>query len=389
MPIEINGFCEPRFRPLQDAFVANFEEGLEAGASLAMTHRGRMVVDLWAGTRDANGKEPWERDTISHLFSITKILVVISILKLIDEGMLELDAPVAGYWPEFGRADKSDVTVRQVLLHQAGVPGFEPPQPFEALLNWERITAAIADQPRWFESGVSCYHPLTFGIILGELARRVTGMMVSDFFETHFAKPLGVDLHMGLKDEADLARVAMPVMMSSTGGILHEPGSVSERVFESLKADLDIFSVAHLRAESPSSNGLGNARSLARAGAVLALDGELDGRRYLSKSIVHLATTEQSHADDLIVGPLRLGLGLGLHSTAFPAPRPTTFHWGGLGGSWHVMDRSSQVSCAYTMNGYVFPDFDSEELIDLRQKRCWDALAEIMKALEDEGLPHD
>ncbi|HEY5646502.1 MAG TPA: hypothetical protein VIS76_11195, partial [Pseudomonadales bacterium] len=118
---------------------------------------------------------------------------------------------------------------------------------------------------------------------------------------------------------------------------------------------------------------------------VLTLGGKLDGRRYLSESIARQATTEQSYAEDLILGPLRLGLGLGLHSPTFPAPRPTTFHWGGLGGSWHVMDCSSGVSCAYTMNGYAFPDFNSDELIDRRQQRCWDALAKIMKDLEGEG----
>ncbi|NIP13499.1 MAG: serine hydrolase [Pseudomonadales bacterium] len=382
MTVDVHGFCDERFRPLADAFVANFEEELEAGASLAMTHQGRMVVDLWAGTRDAAGKHPWERDTIVQLFSTTKIIVILCILKLIDDGLLELDAPVARYWPEFGQAGKSAITVRQALLHQASVPGLKQKQPFEAQFDWERVIALIAAEEPWFEPGTSCYHPITYGYILGELTRRVTGSMLSDYFESEFAIPLKTDFQFVLKNEADLARIALPVIISGTLDELHEPGSVSEKVFASFESSEKFLSMEHLQAEIPSGNGLGNARSLALLGTLLAQDGVINGVRYLSTNIVAQATIEQANVEDLIIGPARFGLGFGLDSETFPAPSPTAFHWGGFGGSWLVMDRASTTSCAYAMNGLHVPALDGEEFLDPRQKRFWDVLSRVMKDLD-------
>jgi len=142
MTTEIHGFCDPRFQPLKDVFRANFEDGLELGASLAVTHMGRPVVDLWAGWVDRKRTRPWEKDTIVCVFSTTKIMAIIETLMVLDRGLIELDAPVAHYWPEFAQGGKGAVTVRDAFTHQAGVPGFQHPAPFDVLLDWEAVRPA-------------------------------------------------------------------------------------------------------------------------------------------------------------------------------------------------------------------------------------------------------
>ncbi len=206
--LTLHGFCDSRVQALEQAFAANFHEGLEAGASLAMTLQGEPIVDLWAGFADAEETQPWQRDTVVQLFSNAKIMVTLCVLRLIDEGRIALDDPVAKHWPEFGAAGKEEITVREVLVHQARVPGFDPPVPLEDFANWERITALLAEQATWFPPGTSCYHPQTFGLILGELTRRVTGLMLSEFFAREFAQPLDADFQLGLKDKAQLRRTA-------------------------------------------------------------------------------------------------------------------------------------------------------------------------------------
>jgi len=198
MSVELHGFCDPRFQPLKDAFAANFEDGLEVGAPVAMTHHGRPVVDLWAGHADFARTRAWEKDTIVLVFSSTKVPLALCMLKLIDEGRVELDAPVATYWPEFAAGGKDHVTVREAMSYRGGVPGFEPPIPFEALRDWRAMTANLAAQTHWFGGEARlCYHPVTHGFLLGEIIRRVDGRMPSQFFRETFAEPAG-DQHLSL-----------------------------------------------------------------------------------------------------------------------------------------------------------------------------------------------
>ena len=380
MTIALHGLCNAPYRALQDTFVRNFEEDLETGASLAVTHQGSYVVDLWAGYADAAKARPWQSDTLVQVYSTTKIMVVVCILKLIDEGLIELDAPVARYWPEFGQAGKSDITIKQVILHQSGVPGFEPPQPFDVFCDWERVTTAIANQPPMVKPGTSCYHPRTYGFILGEVTRRVTGLMLSEFFRQEFADPLGADFHIGLTDRADFDRVADEINRVPVGQYW-APDSLGRQVVNSM-ATGEPGTWAYATIENPAANGYGNARSIARIGAMLAMGGALDGRRYLSESIVHKAVTKQSFQVDLLWGPLCMGIGFGLHAETYPAPTPTCFHWGGFGGSWMVMDLPSGLSCAYTMNQFTpLVSWDEGASQDPRQTRFWNALGPIVSRL--------
>ncbi len=211
----IDGHCAPRFAAVRDAFAANFEAGREIGASLAATVDGEFVVDLWGGHADAAKTRRWERDTIINVFSTTKAMTALCIHMLVDRGQLDVDAPVARYWPEFARAGKERITTRQVLSHSSGLAGIRQPLGTEALYDWTRMTAALAAESPWWEPGTaSGYHALTYGYVLGELVQRITGRTLGAFFRDEVAAPLGADFHIGLPASED-ARVAELVSPST------------------------------------------------------------------------------------------------------------------------------------------------------------------------------
>jgi len=377
MTIDINGFCDARFASVREAFAANFEEGLEVGAATAVTLHGETVVDLWAGYRDRARSRPWEQDTLVVVYSTSKAAVIACILKLVDDGQVALDAPVAHYWPAFGQAGKSAITVRQVLTHQAGMPGFTEVQPFAALHDWDYITDVLARQAPWHEPGSqSCYHAFTFGFILGEVLRQVTGVMLSEYFRREFAVPAGLDFHLGLKDPALAARLAELVLPENLRPAPLE--GISKRIRESVEEG-NWTSRERRAAEIPAANGYANARSVARLAAIFAMNGELDGRRYLSEAIVDEARTEQSFGMCPPIGIVRFGLGFGLHSDGFSAPTPTSFHWGGAGGSSILMDTKTGVGFGYTPNNFVARVATTDD--EPRLERLWAALGACMDAL--------
>ncbi len=374
----INGSCDERFRPLEDAFRANFEDGLELGASLGVMHHGKLVADLWGGHADRKRSRPWQRDTIVGVFSTTKIATNIAILVLIDRGLIELDEPVARYWPQFAQGGKESVTVRDVLTHRAGVPGFEPPVSFEALHDWDGIAAHIAAMSHWFDGApVACYHPITYGFIVGQLIRRVDGRGCSQFFREEIAQKAGADFHIGLASRADLPRVAelmFPLPQSDAPG----PDPFQLRVMASVGPG-DWSSWERLSAEIPASNGYGNGASIARLCAILAMRGQLDGVRYLSARMVEQAASEQVFTEDLLIGWVRYGLGFGLHSAEFPAPSQTCFHWGGFGGSFGIMDPKTGISCGYAPNNLLG---NASPFEGPRMKRLWGALEVVLREFE-------
>ena len=355
--IEVHGYCAERFAKVKDAFAANFEQGLELGASFAATIDGEMVIDIWAGHADEARTRPWERDTIVNVYSTTKTMAALCMLMLVDRGEVDLDAPVARYWPEFAQAGKERVPVRCLLSHSSGLPGFAEPLPVEALYDWDRIVSLLAGQKPWWEPGTqSGYHALTHGYLLGEVVRRVTGLTIGRFFRQEVAEPLAADFHIGLPEEHE----------SRVGELVPPPGAV-------LGDGLDEDSLAHRvlanprlsaleartrewrAAEIPAANGQGNARAVARVIAAMACGGELDGVRLLGPATLEKTIEEQTYGTDLVLGvPVRWGLGFGLTSKDFPlGPNPRTFFWGGWGGwggSLAVADLDARLSFAYVMN---------------------------------------
>src|SRR4030095_2550354 len=178
----IDGACAPRFAAVRDTFAASFETGREVGASFAATVGGRMVVDLWGGHADAAGTRRWERDTIVNVFSTTKAMTALCAHLLADRGLLDLDAPVARYWPEFAAGGKAARPVRRLLSHTAGLAAIRERISLDTVYDWDRYVAAIAAQTPWWEPGTANgYHALTSGHLVGELIRRIGGKSVGHF----------------------------------------------------------------------------------------------------------------------------------------------------------------------------------------------------------------
>ncbi|HYN33108.1 MAG TPA: serine hydrolase domain-containing protein [Ilumatobacteraceae bacterium] len=372
---EVEGFCDERFRPLEDAFRANLDSGLDKGASLAVTLGGEFVVDLWGGTRDYELSQSWETDTVVRVFSTSKVMVMITTLMLVDRGLLDLDAPIAQYWPEFAKQGKEAITARQVLVHRSGLPGFGRSVTFDDVADWDRVVSIIEDAPLWYEPGtIACYHPHTFGFLLGELVRRLGGVAFEEYFRREIAEPLGADFHFGLStDEA--ARVAA-LWPAEQEPIIDSPmGAAVMGEFESLDEWID---PQFLPIVLPAGSGITNARALARIGSVVAMNGELDGRRYLSRATIDQAATEQSYAEDEVLGWARYGLGFGLDSPEFPAPTPSTIHWGGYGGSFLTMDPHSGISCGFAQNQLMIGEAWGD---DPRLTGFWRLLGEITRDL--------
>ena len=363
----IRGVCDERFSRVRDAFAANFENGEEVGASFAVTVNGESVVDLWAGHADAGLTRPWERDTVVHMWSASKAVTAICAHMLVDRGLLDVDAPVARYWPEFAQAGKENIPVRYLLSHQAGLSVIEEPLPAEAFYDWDRMTSALAAQkPLWEPGTRQGYQAMTFGFLVGEVVRRITGKSLGTFVREEIAGPLGADFHIGLPEE-HYARAAeiIPPESSPEPSDTPEDQTASDLEFKLRKLivnppiSVDVANTHPWRAaEIPAANGHGNARSVARIMSALACGGEVDGVRLLRESTIANAIQEQTYDHDLILGkPFRWGLGYMLVSQGVPlSPNPRAFGHGGWGGALAVADLDARVSWAYMMNRMVARD---------------------------------
>jgi CubicO group peptidase (beta-lactamase class C family) len=314
---------------------------------------------MWAGYSDAACTKPWEKDTIVNVYSTTKVMAAISTLMLVDRGQLDLDTPVAKYWPEFAQAGKEKIPVRYLLSHTAGLSGFDKIVQPKNLYDWDYICGLLASQKPWWEPGTECgYHAITFGYLLGELVRRITGKTLGTFFKEEVAEPLNADFHIGLPEEHDsrVGELIPPPEMdlSELGEI--DPNSVAVKTFMCAPiTPAETKTRAWRGAEIPAANGQGNARSVARITAAIACGGELDGVRILSLDTIEKALEEQLYGKDLVLQvPIRYGLGLGLQSKEMPlGPNERVLYWGGWGGSVSIMDLDARVSIAYVMNKMV------------------------------------
>src|SRR5262245_14853608 len=290
--MSINGICADRFSAVRDQFQSNLESGVDVGASVVISLAGEVGVDLWGGTATFDGgiEKPWERDTIVNVWSTTKTMTALSALVLADRGELDVDAPVATYWPEFAANGKEGVLVRHLLSHSAGLSGWEAPLTAEDIYDWDKTTAALAAQAPWWEPGTqSGYHALTQGYLVGEVIRRVSGRTVGTFFADEIAGPLGADFYIGTTPEADRRvahSIAPPDSTLTAGGM--EPSSILARTFAHPRVDANQSkTIAWRRAEIPAAGGHGNARSVATAQAAVSHGGEYDGVRLLSESGVN------------------------------------------------------------------------------------------------------
>lgn len=364
----IDGVCAAPFAAVRDAFAANFTEHDDIGASVAVTLDGELVVDLWGGHADEARTRPWRRDTLAGVASTSKTVTALCALLLADRGGLDLDAPVARYWPQFAAAGKADVRVRHLLGHTSGLPGWTEKLAFEDLYDWDKATDLLARQAPWWTPGeASAYHAITQGYLVGEVVRRITGVSLGRFLKHELAGPLGADFHIGL-DPADDARLAQSVATPQPPpGQAADPDSVFVRIAVNPAIPaLEALDARWLRAEIPASNGVGNARSVAVLASLLACEGAPSGRRLMSAAGCAAALRQQSDGVDLaFLVPVRWAMGFALDLAGLSFG-PRTLFWGGSGGSLVVVDMARRMSFAYVMNrlkGAPFGDPRNARLI--------------------------
>ncbi len=357
--MKTEGFCAPQFEPVRDAFVANFGAGKEVGASVAVTRDGVPVVDLWAGEA-VKGGAAWQSDTIVNVYSTTKTMAALCVLMLADRGVVDLDEPVARYWPEFAQNGKDAVLVRHVMSHSAGLSGFDPPlASVSDVYDREAIVRGLAAQKPWWTPGDgSGYHAITQGFLQGEIVRRVTGKTLGAFFREEVAIPLGADFHIGLAPEHDARVGELVPPPDGLAAMPGDPASVALRTMKSCKlTGFEPRTSDWRRAEIPAAGGVGNARSVARVHSALACGGAVDGVRLLSEAGVRRALEEQTNGIDRVLNaPVRFGMGFGLPHPSVPlSPNKNVMYWGGWGGSLAIIDLDARVSIAYVMN-HMEPD---------------------------------
>jgi len=352
----IHGTCDPRFDALRDEFAARLDSGEELGASICVMLDGEPVVDLWGGHADADRTEPWGRDTIVNVFSITKTMTALCALILVDRSLLDLDRPVAHYWPEFAANGKDDVLVRHLLSHTSGVSAWERPVELQDIYNTDEAAARLAGQPPWWEPGTaSGYHALNFGHLIGELVRRIDGRSLGDFFDDEIARPVGADFHIGTGPEhhGRIAPIVPPPPLEFDLGSLDQDSVLVKTLTCPLLDMNEVNSASWRQAQIGAANGHGNARSIARIQSLVSCGGEVDGVRLLSPSTVERIFDEQIDGVDLgIATPLRFGIGYGLpHPVTVPTVRGgKVAWWAGFGGSMLVNDADNRMTFAYAMN---------------------------------------
>ncbi len=352
--MELLGTCEPRFGAVRDAFAANWADHDEVGASLCVIVGGETVVDLWGGHADAERDRSWERDTIANVYSSTKGIAAAAAAMLVDRGQLDVERPVVDYWPEFGQAGKSEIKVRHLLTHEAGLAGVDEELPDGAVLDWDRMIGALQRQaPMWTPGEGMGYHAITYGWLVGEVIRRIDGRTCGEFVRDEIAGPLGVDFFIGLPESED-SRTADLIAAPGAGPIgVAPPDNLAARALGLAAPRLagTVNSREWRAAELPAANGHGNGRSLATIYSALAQGG---GDLLSKDAIEACGPTEHAAREDMVLGFLvRRSLGFILSTAGGRyewGPNARTFGHSGAGGSLGFADPDAEIGFGYVMN---------------------------------------
>jgi len=350
-----DGTCADDFAPLRGLLDRNLADGTDAGASLAVVHDGELVVDLWGG--EARPGVAWTRDTLVQVWSVTKTMVGLAVLVLAERGGIDLDAPVARYWPDFAAAGKGDVLVRQVLGHTSGVPGWSAPLTVGELIDLEHSEALLAAETPWYEPGSApAYQMIDHGHLLDAIVRGATGRALADVLHEDVVGPLGGGFHLGvppdlLGDCADL--IAPPPADLDPDRPPTE--FLLRTVLNPSLSTRPCNGARWRRSAVGGAGGHGTARGIARAQSALSHGGEVDGVRLLSAGLLDRVWEVQSTGTDLVLDvPLTFGLGYGLPTTSAPAlPSGRMCWWTGYGGAIVVNDADSRTTIAYAPNRLV------------------------------------
>ena len=353
----MHGHADARFDKIAEALAEELGTGAEVGAAIAVDIDGESVLDIWGGHADAAKTVPWGEDTIVNVWSSTKTVTSLAALMLADRGLLDLDATVATYWPEFAANGKQDVRVRHLLSHTSGVAGWQEPMTTDDLFDWEKATSLLAAQAPWWEPGTaSGYQALNFGYLIGELIRRTTGTSLKDFVRDEIAGPLDADFQIGARpeDSGRIAQLIPPPPFDIPFDALPEDSPMRKTFSNPAPAARIAHTAAWRAADLGAVNGHGNARSLARMLSPISLGGTANGVEMLTAPTIDRIFDVQSEGPDLVLGVrMKFGIGYGLatpQAVPFLPPEERVCFWGGWGGSMVLINPDRRTTAAYVMN---------------------------------------
>jgi CubicO group peptidase (beta-lactamase class C family) len=360
----IRGTAAAGFEAVRAEFERQFAEGQHIGAAVAVYQHGRKVVDLWGGLADEDANRAWDEGTMAVSFSTTKGLTAACLHLLADRGLVQYGEPVAKYWPEFAANGKAGITVYHLLTHQAGLAAIPADLAADDLLDWERVTGALAaETPESAPGAQTAYHAMTFGFLVGEVVRRIDGRSLGTFFRDEIATPLGItELHIGTPDALHPRVATLKPKFELTPEVVQQvsamssPGSLTARAMTTARGDMSalLSTPAGLRAEIPAANGVMSARDLARFYACLAGYGELDGVRLLSAARVRAMSELQTSGPDGVI-PVPINWALGYMAGGIEGrpqgSRVTAFGHPGIGGSIGYADPEIGLAFGFVLNG--------------------------------------
>ncbi|KAJ5203839.1 beta-lactamase [Penicillium cinerascens] len=378
---EVQGYCDSKFNPVREILQQRIASGDELGASLCINVDGKTVLDLWGGHMNVAQTKEWTEDTITGVWSSTKLVTCLAVQILASRGLIDVDEKVAAYWPEFAANGKENAKVSHILSHTSGVPAWDGLISAEEIQDTKKATDRLADQAPWWVPGEQHgYHLISWGHMMGELVRRISGKSLTQFISDEIATPLGADFRLGLPEQ-DYSRTAdiVPPPPVSLDGI--DAASLVVRAMVGSAMDPTLPNQTGFRkSEIGAANGFSNARALARIGSVISLDGVVDGKKYLSSGTLDKMMEEQAKGlDPALLLYTRYGLGVGLPSLQTLPCIPEDDHicfWGGWGGSLLIMDRGRRMTIAYVMNKMSARPLGNES-VDLYAKEIYKILGAL------------
>ena len=358
--VPLNGYCERRFQPVLEAFIENYRTEDEVGSAVSVVVDGRCVIDLWGGWRDAARQREWQHDTIVCMMSVSKGITGLAFSLLVDRGLVDVNKPVATYWPEFASNGKEQLPVRFVLDHRAGLPIIADPLWPGAIYDHQAICKALAAQaPLWEPGTVAAYHIHTQGYLLAEIMHRVTGKSVGEFLRDEIAVPLGADFMIGglSKHDQDRCAEVMPNMQARLFAAREaETETLRSKAFVQNPAEpwpVTLNSQIWRESEIASGNGHGNARGVARIYGAFARGGELGGVRLTTPASIEAMITEQHNITELMQDrPYHQALGVLLNTpqAVYMGPNPRAFGHHGIGGSLGFADPDERIGFSFAVN---------------------------------------
>ena len=377
------------FERVRSAFDENLQSRGDLGGAFAATRDGEVIADLWGGVADRESQQPWERDTVAVIHSGTKGMATFCLLSLFDRGLFELDTPISDLWPGFGANYEETVTVRHVASHTSGLPGIRQPLTMSDLVDIDRMIRLTAqEKPFWTPGEVLSYHSLAFGTLAAGIVKSVDGRSIGTFFADEYASPLGIDAWIGFpSDQASrLAKLSHAPEWPRDKMVGRDPekSALLTAINDNPRRGVDDYpfnDVDVLRAEIPGAAGVASARAMARLYEVLALGGQIDGRRYLSEQTVEQASVVLASGVDWVIERY-WERSFGFVVTQDPPSNPRVVSVGhpGAGGSVHGYWPELGVTFSYVMNEIRLPAFKDGVSIgmDDRAASLLDALYESL-----------